>query len=233
MAASAEVKGGIFFSGLTEFSFMLRLRTRTLLLGLLVIAGTAVAVTGPLATGGLPIAAAGNQSNATWPSMPTLDATNSGPNETRLEHLIHREINRQRTNRALSNLSYDRDLAEIAAYHSRDMANNSYFAHTAPDGETMPKRYARFGYDCRADMGDGRYATGGENIAKTYYHEQLTNGRYYSTLEELAKGIVEQWMNSPPHRENILRPYWNAEGIGVDVVETENGTAVYATQNFC
>lgn len=56
----------------------------------------------------------------------------------------------------------------------------------------------------------------------------------YDTPEGLATGIVDSWMNSTGHRENILRPYWNGEGIGIEIVETGDGmTKVWATQNFC
>lgn len=40
-------------------------------------------------------------------------------------------------------------------------------------------------------------------------------------------------MNSSGHRENILRSYWNTEGVGVAVAEEGGKTRVYATRNFC
>lgn len=42
--------------------------------------------------------------------------------------------------------------------------------------------------------------------------------------------IVDGWMNSTGHRENILNPDYEASGTGVFI--TENGS-VYATQEFC
>lgn len=52
----------------------------------------------------------------------------------------------------------------------------------------------------------------------------------YSTNQELAEALVDGWMNSPPHRENILAENW--EKIGVGVVVSAEGK-VFGTQNFC
>lgn len=113
------------------------------------------------------------------------------------------------------------------------MATRGYFSHTSPDGGTFADRYERFDYTCRAPTGDGSYLTGGENIAQTWYDTRVGTGEgtvRYTTADELARGIVTQWMNSQGHRENILTPEWRNEGIGI--VVTEDGK-VYATQNFC
>jgi uncharacterized protein YkwD len=113
------------------------------------------------------------------------------------------------------------------------MATRGYFSHTSPEGETFADRYEAFGYDCRAPTDGGGYLTGGENIAQTWYDTPVrTDGGTveYTTEEELARGIVTQWMNSPGHRDNILTAAWQNEGIGVYV--TDDGK-VYVTQNFC
>ncbi|WP_435175397.1 CAP domain-containing protein [Halorussus sp. AFM4] len=152
---------------------------------------------------------------------------------SRVEKLIHKYVNERRTEHGLGTLSFDTDLREIARYHSRDMAENDYFSHTSPDGETRADRYEKFGYDCRAYITDTRYYTGGENIAYTYYDTDVRadwGTVHYTNADDLAAGIVRQWMNSQGHRENILTEAWNNEGIGVYV--TAEGK-VYATQNFC
>lgn len=158
-------------------------------------------------------------------------------NRTEIEYLVHKEINDRRQNRGLQPLSFDTKLRTIARYHSRDMGDQQYFSHTAPDDETMEDRYEKYGYSCRVSMSGGQYATGAENIAYTYAHENVVreNGDrvYYSNEKELAQGLVNQWMNSTGHRKNILRDYWQNEGIGVYVIEIEGKTRVYATQNFC
>ena len=92
------------------------------------------------------------------------------------------------------------------------------------------------GYDCRKDFGS--YYTYGlaENIySGTLYSQYWTrNGvvvnKDYSELDEFAFVVVDGWMNSPGHRENILDGSYDVEGIGVAVSADER---VYVTQNFC
>ena len=155
---------------------------------------------------------------------------------SRLEHAIHEQTNDVREDHGLAPLRFDTELRGPARYHSQDMAKNGYFAHVSPSGETVQDRYERFDYECRVPTGGNKYATGGENIARTWYEEPVRtdNGTaYYRSVDELAKGVVQQWMNSPGHRENILREFWRNEAIGVAVTEIDGKTAVYLTQNFC
>lgn len=163
----------------------------------------------------------------------TGDTPLSELDRSRVERLVHEHVNERRAEHGLGALEFDTALREIARYHSEDMAENDYFSHTSPDGETRSDRYDRFGYDCRADTGDGTYYTGGENIAYTYYDTRVRTSDgvvRYTTADELARGLVRGWMNSQGHRENILTEAWDHEGIGVAI--TSDGK-VYATQNFC
>ncbi|MGN0099671.1 MAG: CAP domain-containing protein [Dietzia sp.] len=41
--------------------------------------------------------------------------------------------------------------------------------------------------------------------------------------------LVQQWMNSPPHRVNLLDPRHTHLGVGVDVADSRK---LYSTQNF-
>ncbi|MDQ2049898.1 CAP domain-containing protein [Natronolimnohabitans sp. A-GB9] len=151
-----------------------------------------------------------------------------------VERYVHQAVNEERTDRGLEALEFDDDLQEIARAHSEDMAERGYFAHVDPDGNTFEDRYAAHGYECRAYTGDGSYYTGGENLAMTYVNQpvQTDTGAVveYTDERELADGIVDQWMNSDGHRENLLAEHWNNEGIGIHVTEDDE---VYATQNFC
>lgn len=158
-------------------------------------------------------------------------------NRTEIEYQVHQHINEERTDRGRSPLSYNTDLREIARYHSEDMANKSYFAHDSPSGETMQDRYEKFGFDCRVQVSSTLYMSGAENIAATYAGSDVqtesgvTNHNRNET--KIAQGLVQQWMNSPGHRENILKPEWQSEGIGIAITETDDGARVLATQNFC
>ena len=52
-----------------------------------------------------------------------------------LERAIHAEVNQVRSGMGLSNVRYDRNLAQIAREHSKDMARKQYFDHVSPTGK--------------------------------------------------------------------------------------------------
>ena len=132
---------------------------------------------------------------------------------------VHELINEERTSRGLNPLSWNGKLAQAALNHSTDMAKRDYFAHDSPDGQDFQWRYSQVGFSCSVRLGNVIYG-GGENI-------MYLDG-YYG-VDTIATETVDGWMNSPGHRENILTPYFQSEGIGV--VESYN--EVYVTQNFC
>jgi uncharacterized protein YkwD len=166
---------------------------------------------------------------ASWVNDTAAEATDEETlNESMVQELVHEEVNERRENRGLSSLQYSEDLEGVARSHATDMLERGYFAHDAPNGSGPQERYYRRGIGCNP----------GENIAMT--HAKVTvvteNGsKYYETNEGLARGIVNQWMNSTGHRENILRPSFFAEGIGIRIAEADDGEGlvVYAVQNFC
>lgn len=158
-------------------------------------------------------------------STPSTDAAAAAPTPTatpdlteelsaaeRAEKLIHEKINDRREANGLSELGRHDRLDRLAEYHSEDMAERDYFAHTSPDGETMSDRYDRFGIVC----------PGGENIFKM-------TSMLSASPESVAEDAVESWMDSEGHRENILRSRFQYEGLSV----VFDGDTVYVTQNFC
>lgn len=156
-------------------------------------------------------------------------------NKTELKQLIHKRVNIERRKRGRSPLKYDQELSNIAFSHSQEMAKNNYLRHDNLDGQDVSERYDEAGYNCKVRVSESTYATGGENILFTYYDkpvssDQLDKTLEHTTMEQLAKGAVNQWMNSPEHRRNLLKHYWNKEGIGVYMTDQNK---VYVTQNFC
>ncbi|WP_254546252.1 CAP domain-containing protein [Halomarina pelagica] len=150
----------------------------------------------------------------------------AGIDPVALERRVHDEANAARTARDLGALAFDVDLRRIARYHSADMAEREYFAHTSPDGETVADRYDRFDYECRVPTDAFEYATAGENLFYVRFSA--------ATLDEaeIARRAVEGWLDSPPHRRNLLAEFWRREGIGV-AVDGGLPATVYVTQNFC
>ncbi|WP_458188851.1 CAP domain-containing protein [Haladaptatus sp. NG-WS-4] len=152
------------------------------------------------------------------------------PNEPRfrrwVEFYVHIYVNEERIEHGLDPIEFDAGLRDIARNHSAEMARQNYFAHVSPSGEDPGDRYRDADYYCLRGAG--------ENIAYTYFDRRVRteNGTVvrYRTADELARGIVSQWMNSTGHRENILSENWEREGIGV--YTTDSGR-VFATENFC
>lgn len=131
-----------------------------------------------------------------------------------IEHAIHKETNQRRAEHGQKQLEYSDHLSVIAHRHSRNMAHQEFFDHTTPDGHSTADRYEQFNHDTKQS---------GENIALEYPDPTASS-------KEIAQSIVDGWMNSSGHRENILRDAFEMEGIGIYL---KPSGAVYATQNFC
>ncbi|MBO9540179.1 CAP domain-containing protein [bacterium] len=99
-------------------------------------------------------------------------------------------VNQERRKAKLRPLVWDERLAALARAHSLDMQKQNYFAHEAPDGETLADRAARSGLT---------YTRLGENLA--FAHD----------LQAAHRGL----MKSPGHRANILRPEFRRLGVGI------------------
>jgi uncharacterized protein YkwD len=150
-----------------------------------------------------------------------LDDDDSGPEFKRAEQLVLDVINEIREDRGLDPMQMNKTLRRVARNHSQEMANLSYFSHTNPDGKSPFERMEAAGVNCRA---------GAENIAKTHWDKRIIDGPRITTVEKLAESLVNQWMNSPGHRRNILDGDFDKSGIGI--VKTEDDE-IYATHDFC
>jgi hypothetical protein len=139
-----------------------------------------------------------------------------------LEDLILALTNGVRKQHGLKPLQYEGRLREVARHHSTDMIRRKFFDHKNPDGLSPADRIAR-GH--RTLIG-----TSGENIW------QIQSQKTYTT-RALAKQSMVNWMASPGHRANILKPDYTHLGVGVSMVRgkvtiTQNfsGTAAYLDQ---
>ncbi|MBI4973429.1 hypothetical protein HZC27_02340 [Candidatus Roizmanbacteria bacterium] len=99
--------------------------------------------------------------------------------------------NKEREKQSLQPLQYNKELAEAAQKKAADMFTKDYWAHFAPDGTTPWSFILSSGY---------QYEYAGENLAKNFLFSQ---------------GVVDAWMNSPTHRENILRKEYTEVGYGI------------------
>lgn len=147
-----------------------------------------------------------------------------------LEQEVHRLINIERGKYGLKSLIWDSQIVEIAREHSQDMAQNDFFEHTNLRGQDSTDRANAVGYSCYKDYGS-YYTEGlGENIALTPVYSDVEGCGSTTNLESLAKCIVDGWMTSPGHRENILTSKYTKTGIGIAY---NNEDDAYSTQDFC
>tara|TARA_Y100001934_G_scaffold240100_1_gene294187 strand:- start:45 stop:1334 length:1290 start_codon:yes stop_codon:yes gene_type:complete len=173
-------------------------------------------------------------------------------NIVQLEQKIHNLTNIERQKRNLSQLSYDTHIQDISRLHSEDMSVRNYFEHTNPDGQEPFDRAAsanfyfekqtsdpnfmrnRFGkllslkpYSSQYAYGENLYQT---NLAKSIVTiNNIPTDYDWQNEDQLAEQIVDGWMKSKDHYENIVKPEWQREGIGVYIA---NDDKVFATQNF-
>ena len=99
-------------------------------------------------------------------------------------------VNQERAAVGLDPLEADPEMLPVARAHSADMFARGYFSHQTPEGKSP--------FD-RIREADVRFRTAGENLALA------------PTVEIAHRGL----MNSPGHRENILRPQFGRVGIGI------------------
>ena len=106
--------------------------------------------------------------------------------------------NLERRKAGLPPLKLQTDLVKSAEWLALDMTANSYFSHTDHQGRTMDKRIPEIGYT--------PFSALGENIAAG---------------QQKPESVVEAWMKSPGHRQNILSPlFWE---VGVAVARPADG----------
>jgi uncharacterized protein YkwD len=110
---------------------------------------------------------------------------------------IINKIRRRRGTRALKN---NAQLYDAAQKHANDMVQRKYFSHVSQGGTGSTARIKSTGYMSGAD----RWQVG-ENIA-------WGTGSYSTPA-----AIVQSWMNSPGHRQNILRRTYREAGLAIAV----------------
>ncbi len=129
------------------------------------------------------------------------------PATAQMEAQVQQRVNQIRLSHGLSQLRNNEKLTTVARYYSRQMASQNFFSHTSPAGDTMVQRVQKARIF---------YFVLGENLFK------CTN------IPKPVPASVQGWMESPGHRENILRPEYRETGIGV----WRLGNTYYFTQLF-
>jgi hypothetical protein len=99
-------------------------------------------------------------------------------------------------------------LDESAKRKAEDMRDNQYFAHDSPDGVEPWYWFEKVGYD---------YVHAGENLAI-----------YFDDSEE----VVNAWMHSPLHKDNILKKEYTEIGVATVKGKYKGYDTVFVVQHF-
>jgi uncharacterized protein YkwD len=139
--------------------------------------------------------------------VPRLRARPSGARRllNTLELDIVARINAQRTTRSLRPLRVSRGLTAAASYHTRQMGQLGFFEHESVNGAPFWRRIERF-----YPAGRGYWSVG-ENL-------------FWESPDTSAASAVREWMQSAPHRQNILAREWRDIGISAEHFATAPGT---------
>jgi uncharacterized protein YkwD len=112
-----------------------------------------------------------------------------------LERAVLSEVNALRARHHLAPLRLNTRLTAAADVHSDAMARNGFFAHESSDGSAFWKRVRRY----YGDRGFGYWSVG-ENLL-------------WSSPDIDAAGALQMWLDSPPHRKNLLKREWREIGL--------------------
>jgi hypothetical protein len=116
--------------------------------------------------------------------------------------------NENRLVEGLGELEQNDTLTQAAQLKAEHMAENGYFAHDSPSGVTPWHWFEEAGYS---------YEHAGENLAVNYSDSQ---------------DVVEAWMDSQLHRENILERDFTEIGIATARGQYEGKETVFVVQMF-
>jgi len=102
-------------------------------------------------------------------------------------------VNEQRKAAGLKTLSLNDDLNRVAQLRANEIAEN--WSHTRPNGEAWKTAFAE------------------EGVSASYRGENLAKGQYS------ADKVVEAWMDSEGHRDNILNKKFSKMGVASVVID--------------
>lgn len=121
--------------------------------------------------------------------------------------------NRSRAAHGLPPLALSEPLNAAAQAHAEDMLRRGYFGHAAPDGQGVRDRYLA--------QGGAPWHLVAENLSHCAHCPLPPDA---ARIERLQR----RWMDSPPHRRNILEPGFDRFGFGI----AGRGGDLYAVQVF-
>jgi uncharacterized protein YkwD len=125
-----------------------------------------------------------------------------------MEQRLEEAVNAIRAQAGLPALQHSDMLARVSRAHSKNMARDQFRGHYDLAGRGAAERLNAAAIP---------YAAVGENVARSTNYDGAA-----------LKAVIDGWMQSAGHRENILSPIFSTTGVGVEW----DGTRFYCTQVF-
>ncbi|MBI5283497.1 MAG: CAP domain-containing protein [Chloroflexi bacterium] len=119
-------------------------------------------------------------------------------------------VNERRAEAGLAPVGVEPRLATAAARYAKLLSDNNWFSHTGPDGSTLVDRVESAGFPFDVQVGEV-LAWGNQGWG--------------------AADIVQAWMDSPSHREQILSPVYTRAGTSCYFTHRE-GVTVHCVMDF-
>ena len=115
--------------------------------------------------------------------------------------------NQKRAAAGVGSLAYNGKLTSAAQAKANDMATRNYWSHNTPEGTPPWTFITNAGYT---------YSTARENLA---YGFRITTTN--TSTNEI--GVIDGWMASPTHKENLLNSKFTEVGFGIANAESYQG----------
>ena len=147
------------------------------------------------------------------PVVPPDPQTQMTALENRIAVLVEEE--RLKLDPKAKPLAVDQELSRVARARAADMAAKNYLAHQGPDGATSASLLMREDAKWQGLLG--------ENLAAQHYTREAG-----VTVEDFARRFLDEWLKSPPHRDNMAFARYDHAGVGAAV----NGDTVYVAVLF-
>ena len=132
------------------------------------------------------------------PTVPTVNVTISGDLRYDYAREVASSVNSIRSSQGLSQLMLSKGLTELAMQRAAEIAIN--FSHTRPNGMSLSISETFINGNTETYLSpSGDVLVAAENIAAG---------------SRTPDGVMDNWMNSPTHRSNILTASFNQIGVG-------------------
>jgi len=118
-------------------------------------------------------------------------------------------VNKERKKENLPELKINQKLMNASQKKADHMSEYSYFSHIHKEsGKKWSDFIKESGYS---------YSVAGENLANGFYD---------------INGMVQAWMKSPSHKENILNSEVRETGVGVSYGTLDGNPTIFVVQEF-